>query len=139
MPGVFIFSSSMTAPLTADWGAVRPMVVATYRPYELRGRHQGYERMQRRIGRANWRVGSDQDPVEPGRKGCGRSYQPSRQPDVFALRWRALPSQAPRGEGLVLRKEYLSGEFLEEARSEEHTSELQSLMRISYAVFCLKK
>src|SRR3546814_4094560 len=27
----------------------------------------------------------------------------------------------------------------ENARSEEHTSELQSLMRISYAVFCLKK
>src|SRR3546814_3476787 len=27
----------------------------------------------------------------------------------------------------------------EEGRSEEHTSELQSLMRISYAVFCLKK
>src|SRR3546814_8759739 len=27
----------------------------------------------------------------------------------------------------------------EELRSEEHTSELQSLMRISYAVFCLKK
>src|SRR3546814_2640484 len=26
-----------------------------------------------------------------------------------------------------------------QARSEEHTSELQSLMRISYAVFCLKK
>src|SRR3546814_10369813 len=30
------------------------------------------------------------------------------------------------------------GAFLED-RSEEHTSELQSLMRISYAVFCLKK
>src|SRR3546814_3907843 len=29
------------------------------------------------------------------------------------------------------------GDFL--SRSEEHTSELQSLMRISYAVFCLKK
>src|SRR3546814_8096664 len=28
---------------------------------------------------------------------------------------------------------------LENQRSEEHTSELQSLMRISYAVFCLKK
>src|SRR3546814_10234540 len=27
----------------------------------------------------------------------------------------------------------------DEMRSEEHTSELQSLMRISYAVFCLKK
>src|SRR3546814_4139831 len=30
-------------------------------------------------------------------------------------------------------------EYPEEIRSEEHTSELQSLMRISYAVFCLKK
>src|SRR3546814_1153000 len=29
--------------------------------------------------------------------------------------------------------------FLINGRSEEHTSELQSLMRISYAVFCLKK
>src|SRR3546814_7573387 len=28
---------------------------------------------------------------------------------------------------------------LGQARSEEHTSELQSIMRISYAVFCLKK
>src|SRR3546814_19884294 len=30
-------------------------------------------------------------------------------------------------------------EFYQQGRSEEHTSELQSLMRISYAVFCLKK
>src|SRR3546814_6254834 len=29
--------------------------------------------------------------------------------------------------------------YAERGRSEEHTSELQSLMRISYAVFCLKK
>src|SRR3546814_2649895 len=31
------------------------------------------------------------------------------------------------------------GDFVETIRSEEHTSELQSLMSISYAVFCLKK
>src|SRR3546814_7141895 len=31
------------------------------------------------------------------------------------------------------------GERRWQSRSEEHTSELQSLMRISYAVFCLKK
>src|SRR3546814_5903435 len=31
------------------------------------------------------------------------------------------------------------GAFTTFSRSEEHTSELQSLMRISYAVFCLKK
>src|SRR3546814_9670794 len=35
----------------------------------------------------------------------------------------------------VLAKYYLTNLY----RSEEHTSELQSLMRISYAVFCLKK
>src|SRR3546814_5698838 len=37
---------------------------------------------------------------------------------------------------------YLTGnhdEMLRKFRSEEHTSELQSLMRTSYAVFCLKK
>src|SRR3546814_4678117 len=33
----------------------------------------------------------------------------------------------------------LGAQFPHQARSEEHTSELQSLMRISYAVFCLKK
>src|SRR3546814_2783906 len=33
----------------------------------------------------------------------------------------------------------LRGRVGGKARSEEHTSELQSLMRISYAVFCLKK
>src|SRR3546814_17468194 len=42
------------------------------------------------------------------------------------------------GELLPVGKAY-SGFTDEELRSEEHTSELQSLMRISYAVFCLKK
>src|SRR3546814_4669746 len=35
--------------------------------------------------------------------------------------------------------DYLLEQLLAHRRSEEHTSELQSLMRISYAVFCLKK
>src|SRR3546814_3222551 len=38
-------------------------------------------------------------------------------------------------QGMVWEAGYRSGDF----RSEEHTSELQSLMRTSYAVFCLKK
>src|SRR3546814_1830986 len=33
----------------------------------------------------------------------------------------------------------VTGQILGDLRSEEHTSELQSLMRISYAVFCLHK
>src|SRR3546814_4078948 len=36
-------------------------------------------------------------------------------------------------------KELVRGSLAHRPRSEEHTSELQSLMRISYAVFCLKK
>src|SRR3546814_4822201 len=43
--------------------------------------------------------------------------------------FRLMLPMAPREEGAAV----------EEERSEEHTSELQSLMRISYAVFCLKK
>src|SRR3546814_9456796 len=39
--------------------------------------------------------------------------------------------RAEVGDTLAMRR-------LKEGRSEEHTSELQSLMRISYAVFCLK-
>src|SRR3546814_2607123 len=35
--------------------------------------------------------------------------------------------------------EFINGTKFMSLRSEEHTSELQSLMRISYAVFCLKK
>src|SRR3546814_1562077 len=42
---------------------------------------------------------------------------------------------------LELQADFLPGqlELARALRSEEHTSELQSLMRISYAVFCLKK
>src|SRR3546814_10785867 len=47
------------------------------------------------------------------------------QPDVMALA-KGLGGGFPIGAILA-------------TRSEEHTSELQSLMRISYAVFCLKK
>src|SRR3546814_8711103 len=46
-------------------------------------------------------------------------------------------------EHQLVAEELLAAEELEvrvlHPRSEEHTSELQSLMRISYAVFCLKK
>src|SRR3546814_7304871 len=46
-------------------------------------------------------------------------------------------SQTPRGPAILVRGDVRKGNS--GGRSEEHTSELQSLMRISYAVFCLKK
>src|SRR3546814_8524975 len=49
----------------------------------------------------------------------------SNTSDCLSRKRDCLPMSASSGEAT--------------ARSEEHTSELQSLMRISYAVFCLKK
>src|SRR3546814_4732585 len=54
------------------------------------------------------------------------------------------PAAAPASDALVgdtpaMRQLFRAIGRLAPARSEEHTSELQSLMRISYAVFCLKK
>src|SRR3546814_1325503 len=58
----------------------------------------------------------------PGRGGSGRSISPRR-------------GERKAGECILPHWPVL----LRHRRSEEHTSELQSLMRISYAVFCLKK
>src|SRR3546814_5250790 len=60
--------------------------------------------------------------------GVGRGLGPVRR-IAEAIAARAPDDQSPLAVDRVPR----------ELRSEEHTSELQSLMRISYAVFCLKK
>src|SRR3546814_5201923 len=54
---------------------------------------------------------------------------------------RHFPPSDPRWKGADSRSfvRHCNELLRERGRSEEHTSELQSLMRISYAVFCLKK
>src|SRR3546814_8040487 len=62
--------------------------------------------------------------------GCSRWRRPmisSTEPSSFSVH--AVTSRQPGSESLSTTSE----------RSEEHTSELQSLMRLSYAVFFLKK
>src|SRR3546814_7327058 len=56
-----------------------------------------------------------------------------RQGQVFVI------EANPRASRTVPFTAKATGVPLVKVRSEEHTSELQSLMRISYAVFCLKK
>src|SRR3546814_5241709 len=51
----------------------------------------------------------------------------------------AIRQPIERGPCLGMHHGALQGQDRYRGRSEEHTSELQSLMRISYAVFCLKK
>src|SRR3546814_5783042 len=57
---------------------------------------------------------------------------------LSAARARSASSQGRKPAGVPDRVRGCLAERIRE-RSEEHTSELQSLMRISYAVFCLKK
>src|SRR3546814_2307515 len=52
---------------------------------------------------------------------------------------RDLLSLSDRPDQSCAAADIIATEQLATVRSEEHTSELQSLMRISYAVFCLKK
>src|SRR3546814_9725938 len=68
-------------------------------------------------------------PALQNSHGRRRRPGPSLQlPAPFVSSASAKPSSAPR-----------TSSKRRSTRSEEHTSELQSLMRISYAVFCLKK
>src|SRR3546814_7075236 len=72
----------------------------------------------------------DRRGSSPRSRVCGRRASSSQS-------WPPLPHQHEDERRAGQRKERV--EAGERDRSEEHTSELQSLMRISYAVFCLKK
>src|SRR3546814_5483944 len=79
--------------------------------------------------RRGWRS----SPREAGRLCQGRSRGCGATAGAAPSRFRSLqPLFEERARAVAF-------EHRAVARSEEHTSELQSLMRISYAVFCLKK
>src|SRR3546814_5703331 len=64
----------------------------------------------------------------PGSPGTTGKFRPALPPGRSLRASRSVPNATHRAAFSGLRR-----------RSEEHTSELQSLMSISYAVFCLKK
>src|SRR3546814_6015472 len=101
------------------------------------------------------------DEFDPNDRSRGVEIEVGRSRNVFGPENRShledlvlLLQRQNGGEGSLFRSRAISafgweddvpGDFASGAldrsrlRSEEHTSELQSLMRISYAVFCLKK
>src|SRR3546814_10106776 len=83
-------------------------------------------RRQRRFGDF---IGSETaiaDALVIGRKGAGKLG-------------RHLEVDPPADRVAARAHQVVASDHIVGIRSEEHTSELQSLMRISYAVFCLKK
>src|SRR3546814_9810447 len=81
----------------------------------------GGARVDRRIASRKFAIVQEEDQRVP-RFGAADQAKARHQAVSLVCEWRA-PQSRPNSL----------------ARSEEHTSELQSLMRISYAVFCLKK
>src|SRR3546814_8914202 len=70
---------------------------------------------------------------------------PGHRTSILAAQHRRAVAHLHAGDGAERdllarrRQDRQASEFADTVRSEEHTSELQSLMRTSYAVFCLKK
>src|SRR3546814_9800938 len=97
-------------------------------PYTTLFRSRPLRRRWRRAGRRGGaRTGAQYPP--PPRAARRRRRRP-RAVQGFRPQRPAVPPDRGRGRPAV---------GVADARSEEHTSELQSLMRNSYAVFCLKK
>src|SRR3546814_3376194 len=107
---------------SSDWiSDVCPADLWRHRAYQPRSLPRS---AKRRGQRANAGRSCETDTQRRDRDGVGASLSRADRPDA------AQDLGSDRGKRLV------TGVGL---RSEEHTSELQSLMRISYAVFCLKK
>src|SRR3546814_7117077 len=88
----------------------------------------------------------DGEPVLTGRVDYRYRHRSTkidqRGAQVASLAQETIKRRAKRGHAafkLMPVRQSVFAELGEFSRSEEHTSELQSLMRISYAVFCLKK
>src|SRR3546814_3372071 len=99
--------------------------------------------------RAEDGFGDGQDQRMPDERG-GMARTPQQRPETLGAR--AIEAAFAKGRRLETRRQFSlkrgngigRQNILDDAiaigeRSEEHTSELQSLMRISYAVFCLNK
>src|SRR3546814_7025929 len=90
-------------------------------------------------------LGAEGARLASGRLCDMKPFHPAGNPSLgFIADMRKMRLQLVGGRavqcGQIARQQCHKGVYVKSGqRSEEHTSELQSLMRISYAVFCLKK
>src|SRR3546814_4650501 len=92
-------------------------------PYTTLFRSAGYSEHEEKLARVF---------LSPQHKACAQAVMSAMRGAGMTARIDAIGNVVGRYEAAVEGARTL-------IRSEEHTSELQSLMRISYAVFCLKK
>src|SRR3546814_4421530 len=110
------------------------------------GDHAGAEYVAVLVDQALAVAGEETRPLQPAVQEVGIALVVGAEPRVVDLR-RLRLAEAERvhrpAHPLLAADQHRRAEARvaegERRRSEEHTSELQSLMRISYAVFCLKK
>src|SRR3546814_2317435 len=90
-----------------------------------------------------WRVGLGDGRAISWRHGGTPAYLADTRGSRFSRSRASLADLGQAGGRSAQRRAHYAGadrvSGMVFRRSEEHTSELQSLMRISYAVFCLKK
>src|SRR3546814_4246042 len=141
--GILAFNTTLDAATTKailDRQFVEVLIAPDYEPGAL----------EYAAKKANVRVleiphGDGRNNVDVKRVGSGLLMQDSDNREVARDELKVAGKRAPSDAELdTLLFAWRVAKFVKSnaivyARSEEHTSELQSLMRISYAVFCLKK
>src|SRR3546814_10175720 len=133
---ILVFLSVLRPPISTRTDTLFPYTTLFRSKRYLDGRATGRsseKALRPTFGRrpASWRpacpkLPTPAKPDHPDRQAASRRTRGTHDPDPKDPR-----RQSPNDLHTKLEPQI--------ARSEEHTSELQSLMRISYAVFCLKK
>src|SRR3546814_5637629 len=115
-------------------GLIGPGDRKSLQPMAARGGEVGYDQLHHFIAAGIW----DSAPLEAALL-AEADRLVGGDAAFLVIDDTALPKKGRHSVGVAPQYASSLGKTSNSQRSEEHTSELQSLMRISYAVFCLKK
>src|SRR3546814_5944180 len=117
-------------------------LLVSHRIYDLAGIREGIG-IEQEVTDDDIAVGARDVNLIPGESDLLPRHRPARFGDYGIIRLRSLPQHVRAADAMSTVRAHAGPRVGRHAtraqpRSEEHTSELQSLMRSSYAVFCLK-